>query len=364
MALFTINNAWFDTIMTTSDDFDYDLPKGFIAQDPSEPRDSCKLLIQDLRNDRIEHKSFNDFIDYLGDGDVLVLNNSRVLPVKFRGKKCTGGALGILALTRPGETGDENEFDALVRGKVKPGDLIFLLARDGDEVATGAVILAKDGGKCRIALSGDKKYCEIMREIGEAPLPPYIKKQVDNPEKYQTIFSKNEGSIAAPTAGMHFTPEMMQKIKDKGVKIAYVTLHIGPGTFMHVSDEIFETGKLENEYFKIELESADIINNAVENSKRIMAVGTTSVKALESAANCDGKITKLEGMSDLFIHPGYEFKVPVSAFLTNFHLPKSTLLMLTAAYGGRENLMSAYDEAIKNDYRFYSFGDAMFIIKR
>lgn len=322
-------------------DFDYFLPKELIAQSPIEPRDASRLMV--LR-EHIEHRNFADITDYLEKGDTLVLNDSRVIPAKLSGRKSTGGRVEALVISKK-----DDEYQCLIKGKNihKATELYF--GRFKAEVVE--------------VIKGDiKKY--VLRfnkninldEIGEAPLPPYIKKKLNNKERYQTVYSKNEGSIAAPTAGLHFTEELLKQISKKGVNIAYVTLHVGAGTFMPVRNE---KHVIEGEYFSISKEDACMIN---ENKGKLIACGTTTVKVLESSC-IDGKIIPKEGQSDLFIHPPYKFKSNIHAMITNFHLPRSTPLMLVCAFAGRDRVMRAYREAVANSYRFYSFGDAMLIFR-
>ena len=327
------------------EDFDYHLPKKLIAQSPTVPRNSSSLMVLNRRE--IEHRKFYSLIDYLEKGDVVVVNDSRVLPARIFGRKKTGGKVDCLIVEREGK-----EALCLLKGK---------------NIDTGTEISFEGG-----ALSGlvkkrlnDKFLVEfdsenikrILNRIGRAPTPPYIKKEA-RMKQYQTVYAKKDGSIAAPTAGLHFTYGLLKKLEKKGVKVASVTLHIGLGTFAPVKINEIHKHRMEPEYFKIDQKDASRINN---RKGRLVAVGTTTVKALESACDNNGIIHPASGWSELFIYPSYKFKAPIDAFLTNFHLPKSTLLMLVCAYARKDEIFNAYQIAIKKGYRFYSFGDAMFI---
>ena len=321
-------------------DFDYHLPKELIAQSGFEPRDSSKLMIL---NDEIEHKRFYNIVNYLEEGDVVVLNDSKVVPARIIGKKETGGKVEVLIIRRINE-----DYECLVKGKnIKEGTKLFFKNVSG-------VVKNKKGFKYLIGFNKEIN----LQSMGEMPTPPYIKEKLLDQKRYNTVYAKKNGSVAAPTAGLHFTKNLIQKIKNKGVKIAYITLHVGVGTFLPVRTEKIEEHKMEKEYFKINKKNVEIINNA----KKVVAVGTTVVRALESSCK-DSKIIPKEGWTDLFIYPGCKFKSKISYLLTNFHLPKSTLFLLVCAFAGRERIFKAYKNAIENSYRFYSFGDAM-IIKR
>jgi S-adenosylmethionine:tRNA ribosyltransferase-isomerase len=330
-------------------DFDYNLPSELIAQSPVEPRDSSRLMV--LGKD-IEHRYFADIIDYFEEGDTLVLNDSRVIPAKLSGKKSTGGHIEALVVSK-----SRAGYECLIRGKnIREGTKLYF----GELEATVLEIIKnKNASRYLVEFNCNGNLNEILEKIGEAPLPPYIKKKLDDRNRYQTVYSKEKGSIAAPTAGLHFTNELLDRIKDRGANIAYVTLHVGIGTFTPVKAENIEYHTMEPEYITINIESAEIINGT---RGKLIAAGTTAVKALESSC-VNGNITAKEGFSQLFIYPPYTFKSGIDAIITNFHLPKSTLLMLVSAFAGRERLMDAYKEAISNSYRFYSFGDAMLVFR-
>lgn len=326
-------------------DFDYHLPKRLIAQSPREPRDSSLLMV--LKDGGIKHKKFYDLPDYLVRGDVLVINNSKVLPARLLGKKKSGGAVDCLIVKQNGR-----EALSLLKGKnLAPGTKISF--EDG---ALSCIIKKRLNGKFLLKFDseGVKK---IMGRIGRPPIPPYIKKNLEM-RKYQTIYAKHDGSIAAPTAGLHFTEGLIRKLKKDGIKIASLTLHIGPGTFSTVKAQKIGQHVMEPEQFKIEKRDANLINN---RKGRLIAVGTTTVKALESACDEEGAIRSTSAQSGLFIHPPHKFRSHIDALLTNFHLPKSTLLMLVCAYAGKDEIFFAYQSAIKERYRFYSLGDAMLI---
>lgn len=330
-------------------DFNYYLPKELIAQSPIEPRDASRLMVL---AQNIEHKNFADIIDYFEKGDTLVLNDSRVINAKISGRKSTGGYVEALVISKTG-----SGYVCLVQGKnIRVGTKLYF-----GELEATILDVKRDNNNSRYLIDFNCKWNlnEILEIIGEAPLPPYIKKKLDDKNRYQTVYSKEKGSIAAPTAGLHFTKELLKVIIEKDVNIAYITLHVSPGTFTPVKVEEIEKHIMEPEYVSISAENARLIN---ENRGKLIAVGTTTVKALESMC-MDGKIIPNYGFSQLFIYPPYRFKSPVDAIVTNFHLPRSTLLMLVSAFAGRERLISAYNNAILNSYRFYSFGDAMLIFK-
>jgi|Deesub1362A_J573_1020465.scaffolds.fasta_scaffold00023_10 S-adenosylmethionine:tRNA ribosyltransferase-isomerase len=326
-------------------DFDYLLPKERIAQQPAEPRSSSKLMV--IEGENIEHKKFSDIVQYFRKGDVLVLNDSKVIPAKLTGNKKTGGKVECLFI-------EEKDRDGifLIKGKkIRLETEIFFKKN-----IKGKIVEIRDG-KYRIRFPDNTTVREVLDKYGEAPLPPYIKRNISL-EKYQTIYATKPGSIAAPTAGFHFTEELLGKIKKRGVRIAKITLHVGVGTFSPVKVEKIEEHKLDPEYFEIDNINAEIINKG----ERVIACGTTSVKALESAADANGIITPISRWSDLFIYPPYSFKSRLNGLITNFHLPKSTNLMLVCAYAGHNRILNAYNIAIKEGYRFYSFGDSMLIL--
>lgn len=337
-------------------DFDYDLPKELIAQEPLKNRASSRLLLLDRKTGKTEHKIFSDILDMLEEGDCLVLNNTRVIPARLIGtKEETGGAIEMLLLKRI------NESDWEVA--LKPGKRAKVGARFvfGPENELKAEILKiVEGGNRIVRFYYEGLFENVLDKLGQIPLPGYITKKLEDKERYQTVYAKFDGSAAAPTAGLHFTEELLSKIREKGVKIAFVTLHVGLGTFRPVKVEKIEEHTMHSEFFMIDSDAAEIINSTKEAGGRVIAVGTTSVRTLESAADENGKIAPTSMDTSIFIYPGYKFKV-IDALITNFHLPKSTLVMLVSALAGRENVLSAYKEAIEKGYRFFSFGDAMFI---
>ncbi len=335
-------------------DFFFDLPEELIAQTPIERRDASRLLTLDKNTGKISHQTFSDILDFLNKGDCLVLNDSRVIPARLIGERKTGGAVEVLLL----KDLSENRWEALTKPgrKTKPGEDIFF----GNGILRARVVDEAEDGKRIVEFFYDGIFLEILEKLGQMPLPPYIHERLENPERYQTIYSKNIGSAAAPTAGLHFTDELLMKIKEKGINIAFVTLHVGLGTFRPVKCEDIKDHIMHSEYYEIPEESKAIIENTKNNGGRIVAVGTTSCRTLESAFTDDGKITKSFGDTNIFIYPGYKFKA-VDALITNFHLPESTLIMLVSALAGRDNVLNAYNVAIQEKYRFFSFGDAMFI---
>ena len=335
-------------------DFDYQLPKNLIAQRPAEPRDSSKLMV--VRNDHLEHGTFRNLPRYLNKGDVLVLNDSRVLPARLFGEKSTGGKVEVLIVKKEGE----NVWECLVKGKnIREDTRLFF----GGDALKGIVRKKIKGGRFFVEFLSEENVEDFIQKIGKMPTPPYIKETLNEPNKYQTVYSKESGSIAAPTAGLHFTEHILNELKTKGVVTACVTLHVSIGTFLPIQTLDVRKHVMEPEYFKVNDEEARKINLAKKNGKRIFAVGTTTVRALESACDDKGNIHKTKGESDLFIYPGYEFKSGLHGLLTNFHLPKSTLLLLVSAFAGKGTIMQAYEAAKKHLYRFYSFGDAMLILR-
>lgn len=336
-------------------DFTYDLPKELIAQDPLEDRSSSRLLVLDKETGTLEHKVFSDIIDYLEEGDCLVLNDTKVIPARLMGSRSgTGGAIEVLLLKRKAD----DVWECLVKPgkKARTGAVIDF----GDGLLQGEITEVIDDGNRHIKFHYEGIFEEILDKLGQMPLPPYITHRLEDQNRYQTVYAKNEGSAAAPTAGLHFTKELLQKIQDKGVMIANVTLHVGLGTFRPVKVDNILEHHMHSEYYCIEQEAADLINKAKKNGKRVISVGTTSCRTLESAASQDGEIQDSSGDTDIFIYPGYEFRA-IDCLITNFHLPESTLLMLVSALAGKENILNAYKEAVDKKYRFFSFGDAMFI---
>lgn len=333
--------------------FDYHLPESSIAQTPVEPRDSSRLLVLHRDTGVIEHKIFRDIIDYLKPEDLLVLNRTRVIPARIFAKKETGGRVELLLLRRH----DELTWEALVGGKgLRIGKKVQI--EDGPQAE---IIEILEGSERLIKFS--EPIEPYFSRVGNVPLPPYIHEKLNDPERYQTVYSRDVGSAAAPTAGLHFTPQLLDKLKEKGVKIAYVTLHVGLDTFAPVTEENPEEHKIHTEWCELPQETADLVNQTKQNGGRVIAVGTTSVRTLESATRNTqqaSSITAFSGPTSIFILPGYQFKV-VDAMITNFHLPKSTLIMLVSAFAGREKILQTYETAIKEGYRFYSFGDAMLI---
>ncbi|KGM97046.1 S-adenosylmethionine tRNA ribosyltransferase [Clostridium novyi A str. 4552] len=336
-------------------DFDFYLPQELIAQHPMEKRDESRLMVVDRKSGQIEHKIFKDILRYLNEGDCLVLNNTRVLPARLIGEKeNTGGKIEFLLLKRiEGDT-----WETLV----KPGKKAKIGARfvfGSGELKAEVKSMGEDGSRI-IEFEYEGIFEEVLDKLGQMPLPPYITERLEDKERYQTVYSKEKGSAAAPTAGLHFTEELLKEIKEKGIKIAFVTLHVGLGTFRPVKVEDIEKHHMHSEYYTMSKETADIINNAKENGGNIIAVGTTSCRTLETIGDENGKVRETSGWTDIFMYPGYKFKV-VDRLITNFHLPQSTLLMLVSAFSTRENIMNAYKEAVENKYRFFSFGDAMFL---
>lgn len=339
--------------MKTSD-FDFYLPEELIAQTPIEKRDHSRLLHLDKMSGEIEHKHFYDLIDYLREGDCLVLNNSRVLPARLMGSRITGGSVEVLLLRDLGD----GKWECMTRPgrKTKPGtELTF-----GGGELTATVEEVAEGGNRIIRFHYDGIFLEVLERLGKMPLPPYIKEELGDNERYQTVYSKELGSAAAPTAGLHFTKELLSAIEAKGVKVCYVTLHVGLGTFRPVKEDEIENHEMHSEYCIISEETAKAVTETKKDGGRVVAVGTTSCRTLESFADDDGTLPAASGWTDIFIYPGYRFKC-VDALVTNFHLPQSTLIMLVSALAGRENILNAYNIAVRERYRFFSFGDAMFI---
>lgn len=336
-------------------DFYYDLPKELIAQHPVEPRDASRLMIVEKNTGKIEHKHFYDILDELNEGDCLILNNTRVLPARIYGvKEDTGAKVEFLLLTNKGDDVWETITGPGKRAKI--GTRFSF----GDGLLQAEIIDILEGGNRLAKFSYEGNFYEVLDKIGQMPLPPYITERLEDGERYQTVYSKTLGSAAAPTAGLHFTTELMQKIEDKGVKIGYVTLHVGLGTFRPVKENDISQHIMHSEHYWLPQETADLINVTKKNSKRVIAVGTTSCRTLESVATFKGCIEESEGWTDIFIYPGYEFKC-IDALITNFHLPESTLIMLVSAFCGYENTMNFYKTAVEEKYRFFSFGDVVFL---
>ena len=339
--------------MKTSD-FYYDLPQRLIAQTPLQKRDESRLLVMDRKTGALEHRHFYEILEYLQPGDTLVVNNSRVIPARLLGHRPTGGAVEVLLLRDCG--------DGIWECLTKPGrktlvgqELIF-----GDGLLTATVVEALDDGNKMVQFHYDGIFLEILEQLGKMPLPPYIKKELADGERYQTVYSKVNGSAAAPTAGLHFTKELLEKIQQKGISIGEITLHVGLGTFRPVKVEDVDNHKMHSEFCMIDAETAELLNQTRHNGGRIVCVGTTSCRTLESLVNADGTFSAKSAWTDIFIYPGYQFKA-MDALITNFHLPESTLVMLVSAFSTRENILHAYQVAVEQEYRFFSFGDAMFI---
>ena len=340
--------------MKTSD-FYYDLPQELIAQDPLEDRSSSRLMHLSLKDGSIEHRHFTDVLDYMEEGDCLVINDTKVIPARLYGhKEETGALIEILLLKRR-----ENDiWECLVKPgkKARPGAKITF----GNGILKGKIIDVVDEGNRLIQFHYEGIFEEILDQLGEMPLPPYITHKLKDKNRYQTVYAKNEGSAAAPTAGLHFTKELLEKVKEKGVNIAHVTLHVGLGTFRPVKVDDVESHHMHSEFYIVEEDQAKLINDTKKAGKRVIAVGTTSCRTLESATGEDGILKAGSGWTEIFIYPGYHFKM-IDALITNFHLPESTLVMLVSALAGKENIMHAYEVAVQEKYRFFSFGDAMFI---
>lgn len=340
----------------TTEDFDYDLPQKLIAQTPLKERDQSRLLVLDSKTGKYQDDYFYNVIDRLNPGDALVMNDSRVMPARLYGVKPeTGGHVEVLLLNNT----DGDNWETLVKPakRAKVGTEISF----GDGKLTATVTEELEHGGRMIEFHYDGIFMEILDQLGEMPLPPYIKEKLDDPEMYQTVYSREIGSAAAPTAGLHFTKELLKKIEEKGVKLVYLTLHVGLGTFRPVSEENIEDHKMHSEFYRLTEEAAKTLNEVKANGGRIVATGTTSIRTLETiGTKFNGEIRADSGWTDIFIKPGYKWQV-VDAFITNFHLPKSTLVMLVASFTGRENILNAYRHAVSEKYRFFSFGDAMFI---
>jgi S-adenosylmethionine:tRNA ribosyltransferase-isomerase len=335
-------------------DFNYELPEKLIAQHPYDKRDEARLMVLDRKNQIIEHKIFKDVLDYLNPGDCLVINNTKVLPARLYGTKDTGAKVEFLLLKRI----EKDFWEVMVRpgNKLKPGTKVTF----GDGILKAEILDVLDGGNRKVKFEYEGIFNEILDKIGLMPLPPYIKERLKENDKYQTVYAKYDGSAAAPTAGLHFTKELLEQIKEKGVEIANVTLHVGIGTFRPVKVENVEEHNMHSEHYYIKKEDAEKINKAKQNGKKIIAVGTTSCRVLESVADENGLVKETEGDTSIFIYPGYKFKC-IDNLITNFHLPESTLIMLVSSLAGKDFIMKAYNEAVQKEYLFFSFGDAMLI---
>lgn len=337
-----------------TEEFDYDLPESLIAQHPSDKRDEARMMVLDKNTVEIEDKHFFDIIDYLKPGDVLVMNDTRVIPARLFGhREGKDESIEVFLLNNI----EGKKWEVLVRPgkKMKIGvEVIF-----SDELKAKVIDIKEDGNRI-VEFTYEGIFNEILDKLGNMPLPPYIKEKLKDPEEYQTVYSKNPGSVAAPTAGLHFTKELLKKIEEKGIKLAFLTLNVGLGTFRPVNEDDIKDHKMHSEFYTISQETANIINKAKHEGNRVIAVGTTSIRTLESVYKKCGKVQEDSGWTDIFIYPGFEYKV-VDAIITNFHLPKSTLIMLVAAFTSREIILNAYKYAVKEKYRFFSFGDCMFI---
>ncbi len=335
-------------------DFNYDLPEELIAQVPIEKRDESRLMILNRKDQTIEHKTFKDIIDYLEPGDCLVRNNTKVIPARIYGKKETGAKVEFLLLNNI----EGDIWESIVR----PGNKLHVGAKVifGDGLLKAKILETMPGGTRKVKFEYSGIFNEILDKIGLMPLPPYIHEELKEKDRYQTVYAKYDGSAAAPTAGLHFTPELLKKIEEKGVDIANVTLHVGIGTFRPVKEKNVEDHDMHSEHFYIKKEDVEKINKAKRNGKRVISVGTTSCRVLETIADEKGMVKETEGDTSIFIYPGYKFKC-LDGLITNFHLPQSTLLMLVSALAGKDFILKAYNMAVKEKYRFFSFGDAMFI---
>ena len=341
--------------MKTSDFF-YDLPEELIAQDPLEDRTASRLLVLNRETGAVEHKIFSDVIDYLNEGDCLVINNTRVIPARLIGEKeGTGGKVEVLLLKRRAN----DVWETLVKPgkKLRPGARVIF----GDGRLKAEILEIAEEGNRLVRFYYEGIFEEILDALGEMPLPPYITHKLEDKEMYQTVYAKYDGSAAAPTAGLHFTKELLSKIEEKGIKIASITLHVGLGTFRPVKVDDVNNHHMHTEWYEVNAEAADIINETKRNGGRVICVGTTSCRTIESVADENGYMKAKTGETDIFIYPGYKFKV-MDGLITNFHLPESTLVMLVSAFAGKENVLAAYETAVKEKYRFFSFGDAMLLI--
>lgn len=338
-----------------TDDFDFELPEELIAQTPIKNRDQSRMLVLDKKTGEIEHKHFNNILDYLNKNDVLVLNDTKVMPARLYGQKEETNALIEVLLLKEKTN---NTWECLVKPakRVKIGTVVNF----GDGILKAKCIEIKDEGIRVFKLIYDGILYEILDKLGEMPLPPYIHEKLEDKDRYQTVYAKNIGSAAAPTAGLHFTKELLEKVKEKGITVLYITLHVGLGTFRPVNVEDVTKHKMHSEFYMMSKETAEILNKAKKNNQRIISVGTTTTRTLETIMNLYDEFRECSGWTSIFIYPGYEFKA-IDSLITNFHLPKSTLLMLVSALAGKDKIMKAYHEAVKEKYRFFSFGDSMFI---
>ena len=336
------------------EEFNYDLPKELIAQTPYDKRDEARLMVLDKQNKTIEHKIFKDILEYLNFGDCLVINDTKVIPARLYGKKDTGAKVEFLLLKALGK----DEWEAMVRpgNKLKPGSKVEF----GDGILKAEILEVLPGGNRKVRFEYEGILNEILDKIGLMPLPPYITETLKDKDKYQTVYAKYEGSSAAPTAGLHFTEELLNKVQEKGIEIAKVTLHVGIGTFRPVKVENIEEHNMHSEHYYIKQEEAEKINKAKETGHKVIAVGTTSCRVLESASDEKGRVHEIEDDTSIFIYPGYKFKC-IDSLITNFHLPESTLIMLVSSLAGKDFIMKAYKNAVENKYKFFSFGDAMLI---
>lgn len=337
-------------------DFNYELPKELIAQHPYDKRDEARLMVLDKKKQSIEHKVFKDVVDYLSPGDCLVINNTKVIPARLYGKKDTGANVEFLLLKRI----ENDTWEAMVRpgNKLKVGSKVIF----GNGILKATILEVLDGGNRKVQFEYEGIFNEILDKVGLMPLPPYITEATkEDNKKYQTVYAKYDGSAAAPTAGLHFTEELLEKIKAKGIEVATVTLHVGIGTFRPVKVENVEEHEMHSEHYYIKKEEAEKVNKAKKTGHKVIAVGTTSCRVLESVSDENGMIKEIEDDTSIFIYPGYKFKC-IDSLITNFHLPESTLIMLVSSLAGREFILRAYNEAVKEKYKFFSFGDAMLIL--
>ena len=337
--------------------FDYYLPQELIAQKPLKNRQESRLLVIHRKTEKLEHKRFYQIGDYLEKDDLLVLNNTRVIPARLLGRKTTGAKIEFLLLNFLGN----NKWKVLVKpgGKLKVGNTV-VFSKNDEKLEATVISHEKDGTRIVEFSNSNEELWQKIEKIGHVPLPPYIRAKIDNPDRYQTVYAKEKGAVAAPTAGLHFTKELLEKLKNKGVKIAEITLHVGLGTFRPIKSEIVENHDIHGEWFYVPRKTIDLIKTTKEKDKKVIAVGTTVVRTLETIARMDKK-DEYSGWTELYIYPPFEFKI-VDAMITNFHLPKSSLLVLVSAFAGRELILKAYEEAVKERYRFFSFGDATLIL--